>query len=253
MSRMVVLIVCGLLIAPLAFAQTNVLSQNAVGYVKKTLDKGDLYLLDMDFNDIDGNVTYPQDVVGSQLPVGSRLFIWNGSGYDIEQYQAATKTTPEGWAPNTSAIVPGVGFFVQVDAGAPLPSYDLYLLGEVPSAATSDITLEEGLTMTGFPYPASVSWTSTAAAAGAVVGDRLFTWTGSGYDIAQYQAATKTTPEGWSNPSATIEIGQGFFFDRHGPADNCFRSEAVQLGRKKKEKNWRGPCKQQIDAEQVEH
>lgn len=213
MSRVVVLIVCGMLIAPLAFGATNVLSQNSVGYVKVNIATGELALVSQDFEDIDGNPATPEAVIGSQLPIGARLFLWNGSGYDIEEYQAATKTTPEGWAPNTASLVPGVGFFATVPEAAASPSYDLFLLGEVPDAATTDLSLVESLTLTAFPYPSEVAWTSTAAAAGAVVGDRLFTWNGAGYDIAEYQAATKTTPEGWSNPSDTIAPGQGFFYD----------------------------------------
>ena len=218
MRKTLVLALCVALLAPLAFAQTNVLSQNAVGYVKVTADRDAFALVRNDFYDIDGNPTLPEDVLGAQLPFNTSVLVWNGMEFEEEKYLAATKTTPEGWAPNTHVLAPGVGFFINVPASAPAASYDVYLLGEVPAVATTDVTLAEQFTLTGYPYPASVSFTNTAMATGPNFNDTLFTWNGAGYDENKYLAATKTTPEGWSNPTQEIVPGEGFFFQNVGTA-----------------------------------
>jgi hypothetical protein len=196
------------LAASVVCAQTNVLSQNAVGYVKVSMGAGELALVTHQFVDIDGNPQTPSTVIGDQMPVNSRLFTWNGTSYDIEDYLAGTKTNPNAWAPDTATIEPGIGFFLEASAAA-----DVFLLGEVPSDATTDITAQPALTALGFPYPANEYWTNTAIAASAELNDRFFTWNGSSYDIEDYLAGTKTNPNAWTNPEKVLVPGEGWFYD----------------------------------------
>lgn len=211
MRRIAVVAVCVAMAAVGAYAQTNVLSQNAVGYVKVSVPAG-LQLVSQDFVDIDGNPQSPSTVINDQMPVGARLFVWNVGlqQFDIENYEAGKKGNPDSWNPDTAALEPGVGFFLESPSAA-----DVMLLGEVPDAATTDLSKTEGLALFGFPYPATQSWTGTALATSALVGDRLFTWNVGlqQYDIANYEAGKKGNPDSWSNPSDTIAPGQGYFYE----------------------------------------
>ena len=207
MRKVVVIAICAVLAASASYAE-NVLSQNAVGYVKVELSAGEVALVTHQFNDIDGNPQTPSTVVGDQMVTGSRLFTWNGSAYDIEDYLAGTKSNPDAWTPDTAAIEPGVGFFLEAADAA-----DVFLLGEVPADATIDLTAEVGVTALGFPYPANEYWTNTLTASGANLTDRFFTWNGASYDIADYLADTKSNPDAWTNPGEILEPGEGWFYE----------------------------------------
>lgn len=228
MRKLVALVVCGMLVAPLAFAQTNVLSQNAVGYVKVSIDAGTLALVSQAFVDIDGNPQTMSTVVGDQLPNASRAFIWDSGAQQFgqESFVPAAKGADPTWTPDTNVLEPGVGFFLECATGGD-PSYDVYLLGEVPSAATTDLTTVPGLTMQGFPYPATEAWTNTATAQAAVNGDRLFLWDQGGqqYDQISFVPAAKGADPTWSDESIQLAPGEGYFYDS-GAAGPVVSTEA---------------------------
>lgn len=209
-------IVGGMIVAPIAFAQTNVLSQNAVGYVKVSIDVGDLALVSHDFVDIDGLPTTISDVIGDQLPNGSAAFIWDegGQAFMSEDYVPAGKGLPPTWQPDTAVIEPGVGFFIEA-ANLGGPTYEVFMLGEVPSVETNDLTTVPGFTMLGYPYPATEDWTNTALAAAATQNDELFLWDqgSQAYTTDSFVPAGKGLPPTWSNPARTIDPGVGFFYD----------------------------------------
>ena len=212
-----ILLACG----SWSFGQTNVLSQNAVGYVKVSINEGALAMVSYDFLDIDGNPTTVSDVIGTQLPLNSRVFLWDAAaqGYIIENFQAGAKSNPDAWAPDNNPIAPGDGFFIEAASGGASGSYDVFMTGEVPgdnnNSGTTDVAIAAALTGGGYPYPASVDWTSTTLATGAVLGDRLLLWDAGiqNYDVANFQAGAKSNPDSWSNPAEVIEPGEGFFYD----------------------------------------
>jgi len=212
-----ILLACG----TVSFGQTNVLSQNAVGYVKVSIGEGDLEMVSYDFLDIDGNPTTISDVAGDQLPVGSRAFLWDapGQSFVIENFQAGLKAAANAWAPDTNPIAPGDGLFLEAALGGASTAYDVFMTGEVPggnnNSGTTTVAVANGLSLTGYPYPASVSWTSTTLAQGATVGDRFIGWNSGlqGYNIANFQPGLKAAADAWSNPGETIEPGDGFFYD----------------------------------------
>ena len=113
-------VILGILLAcrSWAFGQTNVLSQNAGGYVKVSINEGDLAMVSYDFLDIDGNPTTASDVIGDQLPLGSRLFLWDAGSqaYVIENFQAGLKAAADAWAGVGSR---GWGSFSELGHGGP--------------------------------------------------------------------------------------------------------------------------------------
>jgi hypothetical protein len=199
----------------LAFGQ-NVLSQNAVGYVKVTVAPGDLALVSQDFDDIDGNPQTISTVIGDQLPANSAAFIWDAANqqFNTEDFVPAAKGEDPTWTPDTNALARGVGFFIQAASDA-ASAADVYLLGEVPSIGITDLDKAPGLTMLGIPYPATVDWTNTALALEAVTNDVLFIWdqTGQAYNPQDFVPTAKGQPPEWPDKTLQIAPGEGFFYD----------------------------------------
>jgi hypothetical protein len=222
MRRVLGLVVIGVLIAPMTFADTNVLSQNAVGYVKLAVDRGALVLASQDFLQIDGSDQTVSDVVGDQLPENSQVLVWSGLQFNEETYEKPTKNDPAAWTPDTNLLGPGIGFFMKCADTAPDASYDVFLLGEVPSEATQptkDLWKMTGFTLMGYPFPANQWWTNTDMAATAVENDGLYLWNGAGYDESYFEKPTKNDPPVWTDPSVIITPGMGFFYQNNSGGD----------------------------------
>ena len=205
MKKFVCLLVGVATMATVAMAQTSVLSQNAVGYVKVTIDAGDLALVRYDFEQIDGSDAVLSTVIGDQLPAGANAFVWDRAA---KSWSVASKGA-RGWAPD-AVIARGDAIFLSVPAAAALPSYDVYLMGEVPGANNeSDTTVIDNVEgdAIGFPYPAALELGAMDATTQAGTGASVFLWD----QVAQSWASPITKgARGWSaNP--TIEPGQGFF------------------------------------------
>jgi hypothetical protein len=219
MRKTLVLAGCALLVAPLTFAQNEVLSANAVGYVKKTIEPGNLALLRYDFLAIDGSPTLIGDVIAAdQVGDGSRAFLWDtvNQQFSIENVVAGKSTTA--WNPGTSEIVPGISFFLQIADSAPVP-VDVVMVGEVPgsnnNSDSTSVDVVEGLTLAGFPYPVTVNWVDTTLAQSASDGDRLFTWdaVNQAYLIDNYVVGKSSSA--WNPGDKVLQPGDGFFYEKN--------------------------------------
>lgn len=205
MKRIVSLVAVALVAGTMAYGQTNVLSQNAVGYVKVTIDAGDLALLRYDFEQIDGSASTLSNTVGDQVPSGSNAYMWDRSA---KSWVLAAKGT-RGWSPD-AAVARGDAFFLQVAAGAAEPAYDVFLLGEVPGANNNaDSTVVDNVEgdAVGFPYPAATALSAMDMATQAASGASVYLW-----DQVNQAWATPVTKgsRGWAS-DPTIEPGEGFF------------------------------------------
>jgi hypothetical protein len=208
------------MIAGVASAQTssNVLSQNAVGYVKAEVQPGEFSLLAQPFNSIDGDPT-PSNVFGDSLPVGTTLYVWDAvsATYSFETYQTQTAgfppVTTTNWSPDTALLEPGKGFWVQVPT-----TVDVTLMGEVPANASADVSIVEGFTMAAVPYPVDITVEETAIGANPAVGDTIYLWDSEtqSYSFITYQTETSgfppTTTTNWAPSSVTIPAGSGFWY-----------------------------------------
>jgi len=216
MRKTLMLIGCAMLVAPMSFGQ--VLSANAVGYVKKTVDPGTLDLLRYDFLALDGSPTLVGDVFpADSTPANTRVFLWEATSQQFSIETLVSDKTGTAWSPGTGEIGPGDGFFVSID-GAEAAPVDLVMVGEVPgsnnNSDSASIPVVEGLSLVGFPYPTTVAWTDTTLAQSAAPGDRLFTWDSANqqYNIDTY--VSDKTGEAWSPGDKILEPGQGFFYAR---------------------------------------
>jgi len=171
-------------------AAAEIRAVNTVGYHAHTADPGDLLLVSPTVDNFNGNTL--EDILGSQLPVNSLVFIWNGFGFD----PPAHRSVFFGWSPNYT-VMRGQAIFVQISGTAP-GAVTFAFTGEVPEArnggGTSSVTVA-GLDATAYPYPVDIQFGETQAAIAAPVGSSVFFWNPvtQRYDLPE----TKTTFLGW--------------------------------------------------------
>jgi hypothetical protein len=195
----------GCLIAASVIAQ-DVTSVNVVGYNTMTFEKGKIYLVATAFEGIDIPDLHANDVVGTQLPIGSQMFFYKDS---VTGYQTDTRIV-SGWS--TNIVFHGfMGFWVRVNPAAPLASYDVVFKGQAPMDGTTSNLVVNGLNMLGFPYTADVAFTNTQLYAQSFNGDLLYVFDGPTQNYLTYGPRTVG---GWpANAKAlTLKLGQGFWY-----------------------------------------
>jgi len=198
------------------FAQTNqVLSRNAVGYVRVDTPSNKLNLVRLDFVNLAGGQYTVTNLIGNQLATGGALFIWDLSN----QVYVGENKTKSGWTPGTNKIVRGGGFFIYS-----LSNNNVFLMGEVPDAITAPTTTVHGLAglnLTGYPFPADVTFTGSPYFAGSALGDAIFLWDVTGQNYSGFNR-TKSgwTPSEYTN--LTFRPGQGFWYQRAGAGSWTF-------------------------------
>lgn len=206
MKRLLALLMAVGMTATIASAQ-EVLSQNAVGYVKVDLEAGNLYLLRNDFESVDGSPMSIANVLDEQVPVGTIVTLFDEVA---QSYLPGIGRGAFGWAVAASNVLErGGAFFVQMPASPPDPSYELFIMGEVPDANTP-MNAVPGINMAGLPYPASIEWLDSVYSSELPVGSILTLW-----DVGtqSYLPGIGRGPFGWAAAATglSIEPGEGFF------------------------------------------
>lgn len=205
-------------------AHAEVLSKNAVGYVKVEVEPGELAIIAQPFLPIDPlEDPTPSLVFGGSLPVDSRLFIWDGLEYQLETFQEQIGPPPgfivtTNWFPNTALLEPGKAFWIRIPAGAP-EAQDVFVMGEVPDFDETDVYLIEGLAMVAFPYPAEMRVEDTVMGQNAQLDDRIFIWDieTQEYSLVTYQEQIGPPPgfivtTNWFPADVVIPAGAGFWY-----------------------------------------
>lgn len=196
------------LVGSAAFAQTNsVLSRNAVGYVKVDAVRSNLTFIAHNFIDINGGPVTVTNLLGTQVPVGTTVTIWDPA---VQQYRSESRNVV-GWNPGTNRLNAGRGFWLRIPNGAASNSYAIYLMGEVPDKTTlptSTVSIVSGLNMTGYPFPVATHWTNTTLAKSAPVGATVVFWN----PVSQAYNSAARNVVGWNPSTNRVFPGQGFWF-----------------------------------------
>jgi hypothetical protein len=253
--KKVTTILLGLLIASsAALAQTNVLSRNAVGYVKQSIPPGGkLQLVGDPWRNIDGTPRNATNVftLGGGIKAGAApnladsLILWDVVGQRYVIY--GMKPTgafhlKANWAGAASNIVmtPGISVFVQTTAASLAPT-NLFTMGEVPGASNYVVGIAGSgssarpITFIANPYPVNMALNTLIntnqgayAAAAPNLADSIFVWdvvlqrytelglklNGGGAGIHQWFVKSA-----WTTTPVTpwsIAPGQGFLYQRAG-------------------------------------
>jgi hypothetical protein len=205
------LVVAGVLIASvIAASAQEVLSANAVGYIKKTIPAdGGLVPLSIPLNSMtETDIVFGRTSVAAEAPQGATVFFWTGLNWD-----GGTKGS-RGWAAAQSNRVIAVGeaFFLKGAAGD--VAREVTITGEVPD----DTTLSKAVTGGGNlnplanPYPVDFKFGESTLAANAAQNSTVFFWTGANWD-----GGSKGS-RGWAaaQSNRVVQAGEGFFLQEVG-------------------------------------
>ncbi len=205
------------LLAGSAFAQTNqVLSRNAVGYVKINLIASNkLHLVANTFEPLGAPIAISNAL--NELPPFSSVYLWDNGA---QQYLPSIGKTAFGWGPGASnKLTRGRAFFIRTPSTATnVASFPIHLMGEVPdqiTAPTTTTAVAVGLGLTAYTYPVATSWTNTALAKSLPIFSSIYVWDVS---AQAYLPSMGKTVFGWS-PAAkalVLQPGQGIIVQSTG-------------------------------------
>jgi hypothetical protein len=223
----VILVLAWLALVSLALAQTETLSENAIGFHPLEFASGGTDLVRNDFVATGDDPVTVDSLLRIQLPPSTVVHIWDHWN-DSGGYVSATNRPDTGWAGDgaEAPLSPGMGFWVDLShpdiADGP---WHVWLYGEVPGAnngRTETALRTSGVDLVGYPYPAKVnlfSATELARSAPAFTIIHRCDGTGSGEDLA----ATKGEEGRWEGPA--VELGnlrpcEGFWIDSTGTGED---------------------------------
>lgn len=198
-------------LASVATAQTNVvLSRNAVGYVKIDLiATNKLHLIRNDFVGLNGPIAISNAL--ASLPVNSQVTLWDKSN---QVYRPPIIRGVFGWGVGGSnRLNRGESFFLRTpNAATNVPSFPLYLMGEVPdkfTAPTTTLVAANGINLEGHPYPVSTRWTNTTLSQVLPINSQIVTWN---LTNQAYNAPIIKGVFGWgaAGNALVLDPGQGF-------------------------------------------
>jgi len=169
--------------------ETQVVSQNVVGYVKLNLNKG--------YNLIGNQLNNGNNTIGSVLnvPDGTTIYKFNGK-YSANSYVDGA------WDLPTMTLPVGEGFFINVPSATTIT-----LIGEV--SQNNSKTLVNGVNLLSVPLPL-VGGVTEVGGLNVAEGDVIYQWTGSGFSAKEFVDGV------WSPSVPVVKIGEGFFLKGSG-------------------------------------
>jgi hypothetical protein len=187
-----------------------ILAASAVGYERFDWATGRLALARADFIPQDGSGRFTvTNLLGSQVPVGTVVYLFDRKD---QVYRTESRASRSGaWMPGTNAIPRGEGFWLRMPSTG--SNATVYLMGEVPSAATAPSTTVYDvryLSLLGMPYPVAFAWTNSSLAGVLPYGSVLFRWNYS--NQVYYPPYSKGLRSGWGSASnVVVQPGEGFW------------------------------------------
>ena len=197
----------------IAASAQEVLSANAVGYIKKTLPAGGkLVAVSMPLDSMtEANNVFGRTSLAQEMPVGSWVHFWN----DINQTWIAGLKSGKGWAGGESnkVVKPGEGFFIQGPKTADVDT-EVTITGEVPPDATISRAILDNKRLSSLanPYPVDFKFGSSDLAAQAPVNSQVYFWN----QANQTWVAGLKSGKGWSagESNTVVQAGEGFFLQQ---------------------------------------
>ena len=196
-----------LMSAAVAQEQTStVYSANIVGFIKVDVPAG-LSLVSSPFKTSEGKDPTINDVFGAGTPQGTELLIYSAKGYATYTYYAdAAAWFDEKDNEANPALPLGTGFWVRA-----FEPFTFYLKGDVPTAATTPVTIVSGLQLISHAYPTDRNIKDMNITP--AQGDEIYCWSGTGYSIYTYYKDTDAWYDTDDNPvTLTLKAGQAYWY-----------------------------------------
>lgn len=198
-----------LAIAVSAAVAQEVLSQNAVGYIKVNLPANKFVSVAQPLNNMGkAENKFGETSVAQEAPVGTYVFFWSpeGQGWSGGVKAGGTK----GWQPAESnrVIAAGEGFFLK----SPVDT-EVTITGEVPDEPSLARTIpgNNAFGALANPYPVDFKFGESDAAKNASIGSYAFFWSieNQGWSGGVKAGGTK----GWQPAESNkfVAAGEGYF------------------------------------------
>ena len=209
MKKLMSLMALAVVASVVAASAQEVLSANAVGYVKRTVPAGKLQIVTVPFDNIaseDGSYKFGETQVAQEAPKDTTVMFWDP---ESQSWDAGSKGK-KGWdeAQYEHPLIPGEAFFLKnPDATQPL---EVTAAGEVPSnAQLSRSYAQGGLSIVAYAYPVDVKFGDTELADQLVKDDQVMFWDA---ETQSWDAGSKGK-KGWDEAQAEhiVQAGEGFF------------------------------------------
>ncbi len=192
--------------------ELEVLSVNALGYIKKTLPPGGKMIclnLPLDSMSEASNV-FGRTSIAQEVPNGTTVSFWDESK---QTWDKGLKNSKGVWTPASSnyTIKVGESFFLMSPTNSAQP-IELTIAGEVPAAATSvrQIAGNSRLGTVGNPYPTSFKFGDSDLAKYAANGSTVSFWD---EDKQTWDKGLKNSKGVWPPASSNyvVKPTEGFF------------------------------------------
>ncbi len=154
----------------------------------------------------------PATIYGDALPLGSRIYKWNGATYVSSEYHEYFDfdllANVIGWDTEFS-IDNGEGYWVSAPSAV-----DTFLNGNVPVDDAITNSIMAGFQICSYPYPVDCSITNLGFTPS--LGDRIYAWNGTTYVLSEYHEYFDfdllSNVIGWDNKAIQVSVGQGFWY-----------------------------------------
>ena len=199
-----------------ALAQ-EVLSANAIGYIKRQLPAGDKLITVAVplYNMTAANNVFSNLSIASEAPVNSVASFWDSVG---QRWVGGTKKAKGGWDSTvvTQVVDSGEFFFIKGPATSTVPT-QVTIAGEVPTDASlvRGFTGNSNLTAMANAYPADFVFSNSTLATRASVNSVVSFWD---VENQRWVGGSKKAKGGWDASVATqlVTATSGFFMKEAG-------------------------------------
>ena len=194
-----------LAIAVSAAVAQEVLSQNAVGYIKVATPPGKFVSVAQPLNNMGkADNKFGETSIAQELPVGSIVSFWD----TVAQGWSGRLKSGKGWAPGQSnkVIAAGEGFFIKSPQDG-----EVTITGEVPDEPSLDRVIpgNNAFGSLANPYPVDFKFGESDVAKNASQGSIVSFW-----DVAaQNWGGGGKSLKGWGGGQSNrvVQAGEGFF------------------------------------------
>ena len=198
-------IIGALAVSVIAASAQDVLSGNAVGYIKVDVNS-DLSIISVPFDEVGyGRIMFTNTIGLQMTGTPATVYSWNS---ELQMWDGKAYTTRDRWlAAANVELVPGQAYFVRRPSGW---SGSLTLTGQVPDSSNTVRSIVGGgnLAALSLAYPAETAFTNTILASITGTPATIYTWLGTTWDGKSY-----TTRDGWkAATNMVLQPGIGYFF-----------------------------------------
>jgi hypothetical protein len=194
-----------LAIAVSAAVAQEVLSQNAVGYIKVATPAGKFVSVAQPLNNMGkAENKFGETSIAQELPVGSIAYFWDPA---LQNWGGGGKSL-KGWGGGQSnrVIAAGEGFFIKSPKDG-----EVTITGEVPDEPSLDRVIpgNKAFGSLANPYPVDFKFGESDIAKNATVGSSVFFWD---MNIQGWSGGLKGA-KGWqaAQSNYVVSAGEGFF------------------------------------------